>query len=118
MHKKFRMVVQLAKLAGLKVIASAGTDEKVEYVKNDLGADIVFNYKTTSTSEVLKEHGPIDIFWDNGKISWALLSVSFWTWVISVGGPALEAAIENCNLHARIIVSPFFVVWMGELKSV
>lgn len=59
--------MQLAKLAGLKVIATAGSDEKVEYVKNELGADVVFNYNTTSTDEVLREHGPIDIYWDNGK---------------------------------------------------
>lgn len=39
-------VVQLAKLQGLKVIASAGTDAKVNYIKS-LGADVAFNYKTS-----------------------------------------------------------------------
>ena len=54
------LVVQLAKWDGLKVIASAGSDAKVEYLK-ELGADIAFNYKTTSTAEVLKKEGPIDM---------------------------------------------------------
>ncbi|GJJ10787.1 hypothetical protein Clacol_005015 [Clathrus columnatus] len=90
------MVVQLAKLAGLKVIATAGTDEKVNYVKNELGADVVFNYNTTSTSDVLQEHGPIDIYWDN------------------VGGPTLEAAIENCNLHARIVACGYMSEYNDE----
>jgi hypothetical protein len=41
-----RVVVQLAKLDGLKVIASAGSDEKVQFLK-EIGADVAFNYKTT-----------------------------------------------------------------------
>ncbi|GJJ06760.1 hypothetical protein Clacol_000956 [Clathrus columnatus] len=79
-------VVQLAKAQGLKVIASAGSDEKVDYVKS-LGADVAFNYKTKSTREVLDElgHG-IDIYWDN------------------VGGEILEAAIDALNIFGRIIM--------------
>jgi NADPH-dependent curcumin reductase CurA len=53
-------VVQLAKLDGLKVIASAGSDAKVQFMK-ELGADVAFNYKTTSTSAVLKKEGPLDM---------------------------------------------------------
>ena len=55
-----RVVVQLAKAAGCKVIASAGSDEKVAYVSS-LGADVAFNYKTTDTNEVLKKEGPINV---------------------------------------------------------
>ena len=55
-----RIVVQLAKAAGCRVIASAGTDDKVAYVSS-LGADVVFNYKTTETAQALKEHGPVDM---------------------------------------------------------
>lgn len=54
------MVVQLAKAQGLKVIASAGSAEKVKFVK-DLGADVAFNYKTTSTLDVLKKEGPLNM---------------------------------------------------------
>jgi NADPH-dependent curcumin reductase CurA len=47
---------------GLRVIASAGSDEKVEYLK-ELGADVAFNYKTTDTREVLaKEERGIDMY--------------------------------------------------------
>ncbi|KAG6867699.1 hypothetical protein C0993_012149 [Termitomyces sp. T159_Od127] len=49
-----------AKLDGLKVIASAGSDEKVAFMKS-IGADVAFNYKTTSTAQVLEREGPIDI---------------------------------------------------------
>lgn len=53
--------MELAKLDGLKVIGSAGSDEKVEFVRS-LGGDVVFNYKTTSTKEVLEREGPIDMY--------------------------------------------------------
>ncbi|KAF4562600.1 hypothetical protein EYR36_003994 [Pleurotus pulmonarius] len=78
------IVAQLAKLAGLKVIASAGSDEKVEFMKK-IGVDVAFNYKTTSTVKVLEEHGPIDIYWDN------------------VGGETLEAALDAATNFARFI---------------
>ena len=55
-----RLVIQLAKLDGLKVIGSAGSDEKVEFMK-EIGADVAFNYKTTSTNEILEKEGPIDV---------------------------------------------------------
>uniref|UniRef100_A0A0W0FZ32 Alcohol dehydrogenase-like C-terminal domain-containing protein n=1 Tax=Moniliophthora roreri TaxID=221103 RepID=A0A0W0FZ32_MONRR len=46
------LVIQLAKQDGMKVIASAGTDDKVEECR-EMGADVAFNYKTTDTAEVL-----------------------------------------------------------------
>jgi NADPH-dependent curcumin reductase CurA len=54
------MVIQIAKQEGLKVIASAGSDEKAQFMK-DIGADVVFNYKTTDVREVLAKEGPIDM---------------------------------------------------------
>jgi NADPH-dependent curcumin reductase CurA len=54
------MVIQLAKRDGLKVIASAGSDEKVQFMR-EIGADVAFNYKTTDTREVLAREGPIDV---------------------------------------------------------
>ncbi|KAF5360013.1 hypothetical protein D9758_007599 [Tetrapyrgos nigripes] len=78
------VVIQLAKLKGLKVITSVGSEAKISYVRS-IGADIAFNYKTRDYSLALNEHGPIDIYWDN------------------VGGPALEAAIDATNRLGRII---------------
>jgi NADPH-dependent curcumin reductase CurA len=54
------MVIQLAKQDGLKVIASAGSDEKVNFMR-EIGADVAFNYKSTDTREVLEREGPIDV---------------------------------------------------------
>ncbi|KAF8881864.1 hypothetical protein BD779DRAFT_1675208 [Infundibulicybe gibba] len=68
------LVIQLAKADGMKVIASAGSDEKVEFMKS-IGADVAFNYKTTNTRAVLEKEGR-SIYWDN------------------VGGESLEAALD------------------------
>lgn len=53
-------MIQLAKQDGLKVIASTGSDEKIGFMK-EIGADVVFNYKTTNTRDVLAREGPIDM---------------------------------------------------------
>ncbi|KAJ7141359.1 hypothetical protein C8R44DRAFT_659065 [Mycena epipterygia] len=79
------VLIQLAKKKGLRVIASAGSDAKVEYMQS-LGADITFNYKKTPVAAALKEHGPLDIYWDN------------------VGGETVEAALEYSRLRARFIM--------------
>ncbi|KAJ7477177.1 hypothetical protein B0H11DRAFT_1864861 [Mycena galericulata] len=78
------LIIQLAKMKGMKVIASAGSNDKVEYMKK-LGADVAFNYKVTPVSDALRENGPIDLYWDN------------------VGGSQLEAAIDALTVHGRII---------------
>ncbi|KAJ7343061.1 hypothetical protein DFH08DRAFT_782765 [Mycena albidolilacea] len=78
------MAVQLAKKDGLKVIASAGSEEKVKFMK-EIGADVAFNYKTTDVREVLAKEGPIDIYWDN------------------VGGDTLDAAMEFAAKNSRFI---------------
>lgn len=49
--------IQYAKLKGAKVIASAGTPEKVEFIRK-LGADIAFNYKQDDENTILSENTP------------------------------------------------------------
>lgn len=44
----------------MKVIASAGSEEKVSFMKS-IGADVVFNYKTQNTAEVLAKEGPVNV---------------------------------------------------------
>ncbi|KAL1663456.1 hypothetical protein GGF50DRAFT_102972 [Schizophyllum commune] len=72
-------------VGSLKVIASAGSDAKVEYMRS-LGCDVPFNYKTTPYKDVLAKNGPIDIYYDN------------------VGAEAFAAALDNMALFGRIII--------------
>lgn len=58
-----RFLIEYAKATAphLKIIASAGSDEKVQHMKN-IGVDVPFNYKTQDANAVLKEAGPIDMY--------------------------------------------------------
>ncbi|PPQ91652.1 hypothetical protein CVT25_013207 [Psilocybe cyanescens] len=79
------MVIQLAKLKGMKIIASAGSDAKVEYMRS-LGADLPFNYKKVNYGEFLQKNGPINAFWDN------------------VGGEALDAALASITAYGKMAI--------------
>jgi hypothetical protein len=78
-------VIQLAKVDGKKVIASAGSDDKVAFMK-EVGADVAFNYKTAKTQDILEQNGPVDIYWDH------------------VGGEQLDTTLTNMNLRGRVII--------------
>ncbi|MFD1151958.1 NADP-dependent oxidoreductase [Saccharothrix hoggarensis] len=78
---------QVARLRGAKrVIGSAGSDEKVKYLVDDLGFDAAFNYRNGPVGELLAEAAPdgIDVYFDN------------------VGGDHLEAAIDSLTMHGRV----------------
>jgi NADPH:quinone reductase len=82
-------VVQLAKLAGCSVVGFAGSDEKVSYLEDELGADAGINYKHTDDYRAaLAEAAPggIDVYFDN------------------VGGPITDAVFTDLNVDARVVV--------------
>ncbi|RDW90170.1 MDR family NADP-dependent oxidoreductase [Aspergillus mulundensis] len=83
-----QLVGQLAKHEGLKVIGSVGSDEKLNYIINDLGFDGGFNYKKEKPADALARLAPngIDIYYEN------------------VGGEHLEAALGAINNFGRVVV--------------
>jgi len=72
--------VQIAKLKGLHVIGSAGSDEKVEWLRS-LGVE-AFNYRETRAKDALADG--IDVYFDN------------------VGGDQLEAAFTALRPFGRV----------------
>jgi NADPH-dependent curcumin reductase CurA len=80
------VVGQIAKLRGHTVIGSAGSAEKVAYLRDELGFDAAFDYHDGPVHKQLREAAPdgIDVYFDN------------------VGGEHLEAALSSMNLHGRI----------------
>jgi hypothetical protein len=80
------LVGQIARLRGHRVIGSAGSAEKVAYVRDELGFDAAFDYHDGPVAERLQEHAPdgIDLYFDN------------------VGGEHLEAAITALRRNGRI----------------
>lgn len=81
-----QLVGQLAKHEGLTVIGSVGTDEKLDFIKNELNFDGGFNHKNENPSEALARLAPngIDIYYEN------------------VGGEQLDAALIAMNNFGRI----------------
>jgi NADPH-dependent curcumin reductase CurA len=83
------IVVQIAKIKGCTVVASAGGKDKCDWVRS-LGADAVIDYKAAGSgaelSAALRAAAPkgVDVYFDN------------------VGGDHLTAAIDCANVHARM----------------
>ena len=75
------VAAQIAKLKGLRVIGSAGSQEKVDWLRS-LGVE-AFNYRETPAKEALADG--IDVFFDN------------------VGGEQLEAALAALRPFGRVI---------------
>jgi hypothetical protein len=82
------LVGQIAKAAvpDCTVIGIAGTDEKCQWLKDELGFDATVNYKTEPVFKALKAVAPqgVDVYFDN------------------VGGDILEAALFRMNNFGRI----------------
>ena len=83
------IVCQIAKNLGCKVIASTGSDEKVEWLKKELGVDHAFNYNKIDNLVLhFKEVAPegFDLYFDN------------------VGGNFLESAIFRMKNFGKIVI--------------
>ncbi|KAJ3065177.1 hypothetical protein HDU99_004250, partial [Rhizoclosmatium hyalinum] len=83
-----QVVGQIGKRLGLRVVGSAGSDEKVSLLVDKLGFDAAFNYNTSNIKDKLVELCPngIDIYFEN------------------VGGETLDAVLAVMNNHGRIPV--------------
>jgi NADPH-dependent curcumin reductase CurA len=80
---------QIARVKGASVVGSAGSDEKVDWLVNELGVDTAFNYKTVGNlNRVLPGLAGqgFDLYFDN------------------VGGEHLEAALFNMADFGRVVL--------------
>jgi len=83
-----QLVGQIAKNMGCHTIGIAGTKEKIEYIKDELGFDAGINYKTENVDAALTKVCPlgVDVYFDN------------------VGGAITDAVFDHLNLGARISI--------------
>jgi NADPH-dependent curcumin reductase CurA len=81
-------VCQIAKIKGCRTVGIAGSDEKNQYLRDELGVDATINYKSDDVRQALKEASPngIDIYFDN------------------VGGEVSDTVLPLLNHGARIII--------------
>ena len=82
------IVGQLGKMMGCRVIGTAGTNQKVNYIVDELGFDGAINYKTQNVESEIHKLCPngIDIYFDN------------------VGGEVTDIVMNNLAMYARIII--------------
>lgn len=82
------IVGQLAKADGLNVIGIVGSDEKADWIVNELGFDGAINYKTDDLAAKLAQLTPkgIDVYFEN------------------TGGPIQHQVFARMNAHGRIAV--------------
>ncbi|MGR5177338.1 NADP-dependent oxidoreductase [Vibrio mediterranei] len=82
------LVGQLAKAEGLRVIGVVGSDEKADWIVNELGFDGAINYKTDDLELKLAQLTPdgVDVFFEN------------------TGGPIQHHIFNRMNTHGRIVV--------------
>ena len=81
-----QVVGQIARIVGCRVVGIAGSQEKIDFVVNDLGFDAGINYKTENLDNALTKACPlgVDVYFDN------------------VGGVVTDAVLEHINTFARI----------------
>ncbi|KAK9044328.1 hypothetical protein V6N11_072638 [Hibiscus sabdariffa] len=92
-----QFAVQLAKLAGNKVVATCGGKDKARLLK-DLGVDRVIDYRTEDIKTVLKEEFPkgVDIVYE------------------SVGGDMFDLCLNALAIRGRLIVIGMISQYQGE----
>jgi NADPH:quinone reductase len=80
------IVGQIAKLYGCRVVGIAGSDEKISYLKNEIGFDECVNYKKEGLAQALANACPngVDIYFDN------------------VGGTVSDHVMQLINKGARV----------------
>ena len=83
-----QIVGQIARIMGCRVVGTAGSDAKVDFIVNELGFDAGINYKTEDVDSALAAACPngIDVYFDN------------------VGGFVTDAVMQQLNVHGRISV--------------
>lgn len=92
------LVCQLARLGGLRVVASAGTEEKVAWLLDEVGVDAAFNWRSRPLGESLEDAAPegLDFYFDG------------------VGGTHLEAALEAMNSNGRLALCGSISEYEGQ----
>jgi len=94
--------IEVAKYFGANVIATAGSDEKLEKAK-ELGADEVINYKNSDFAEVIK--GGVDLIFDQ-------VGASYWDKnlkILKPGGRLLLVGVVGGGMVEKAMLGPLIM---------
>lgn len=92
---------QLAKLAGCRVVGSAGGADKCRYVQEELGLDACVDYRKGDLEGQLRQTAPdgVDVYFDN------------------VGGDHLRTAIAVANPFARLVECGMIAAYNEQVEA-
>lgn len=91
------LAVQIGRIKGARVIGIAGGPDKCRHVVETLGADSCIDYKNQDVAaELAKVEGGINAYFEN------------------VGGPILDAVLQNMALYGRIAVCGMIATYDAE----
>ena len=95
------LVGQLAKAEGLTVIGVVGSNEKADWIVNELGFDGAINYKSADLDGQLEKLAPkgIDLYFEN------------------TGGPIQNLIFERMNAHGRVVVCGMIADYSKEVPN-
>ncbi|WP_136591858.1 NADP-dependent oxidoreductase [Salinigranum halophilum] len=96
------VVGQLAKMAGARVVGTAGSERKVEWL-HELGFDAAINYRDVDDyGDALADVAPdgVDVYFDN------------------VGGPLTDAVFDHLATDARVAVCGQIALYNAEERPV
>ena len=95
------IVGQLAKAEGLRVIGVVGSQEKADWIVNELGFDAAINYKSDDLDAQLATAAPdgIDLFFEN------------------TGGPIQHLIFDRINAHGRVVVCGLISDYHNEVPA-
>ena len=82
------MVGQLGKAEGCRVVGTAGSDEKCQWLTDELGFDAAINYKSDDLAKSIADATPdgVDLYFEN------------------TGGAVQHIVFHRMNAHGRIVV--------------
>jgi NADPH-dependent curcumin reductase CurA len=82
------LVGQIGKAEGLRVVGTAGSDDKCRWIEDELGFDKGINYKSDTLAKEIAAATPdgVDLYFEN------------------TGGPVQHITFSRMNAHGRIIV--------------
>jgi hypothetical protein len=92
------IVGQLAKAEGLRVIGVVGSQDKADWIVNQLGFDGAIVYKDENAGQQLTDLTPegVDVFFEN------------------TGGDIQQHIVERMNAHGRIVVCGMIADYQSE----
>ncbi|MCP5184924.1 MAG: NADP-dependent oxidoreductase, partial [Pseudomonadales bacterium] len=108
------MAGQFAKMAGARVIGTAGDDDKCRWLVEELGYDVAINYRHAGWFERLREAAPerLDVVFDN------------------TGGDVMNQSLKLIGMHGTVLLcgstsqyteeamqGPSNYIWLGTMRA-